>query len=415
EALLYICYGLFLLFGVLPAFTNTFWGLFFWRTMIGFPAGLAFPIIIDMMSQRFEPVQRTKVLGWCSLSLSSQGFVYSLLGGYLARTDYHLVFYVQLIIAPIMLFGYIVGPLKALPPSPSFSGSDIVLAPVSEESSRDAVAVEADLEADLEAALNAEDSDRQREPVCDVPPSPCAEAGYQNEHIEAHDTAEGVCEYDDVCDEVEVVVCPNCKGGAPMPVDTALSALEGSTPPFPLGSVVWYAAMYTLTQGTWYLLLVLSSLHLAEDLEIDDTFIAGVASASNTIGMMGGAAIVSAMVRHFPDAAGPMYFAIQATGILLGSTVNLYVVILGCVLCGVGAGGLLPLLLGKASSYHPSHTATAGSVFLAMQNTGMVVFPATVSLFSNSGDCLLFGGIVASIATLTWLVGEWKQIRTKRV
>ncbi|GIQ87940.1 major facilitator superfamily protein, partial [Kipferlia bialata] len=354
QALLYWCCLAFCLFGFMPVFTDNFWVLFFWRFVIGFPAGLAFPVLLDMIGHTYEsPEARQKVMNWASLSFSFQGLVYNLIAGFVARENYKYVFLVMLVILPIMGYALVVGPI-----------------------------------------LEPEEGEGEEEEEGDGSDAFAVLAEGETEAVEGTET-EGEGEREtEAKDEPEVVEVP--------PEVEAETETEDVVPPFPLLAALWNAWLHTMSQGVWYMFIVLSSLHLVDDLEIEDSLMAGIAGAFCTVGMMLGAMLVSPVKRGCKGFAGPVFFGVQAVGTFLTSTNHLYLVLGGASLVGIGTGANLALLLAVASSFHKSHRPTVSSLYVGMQNFGMVGLPSTVALFPSPGDTLFFGGLLSTATCLIW-------------
>ncbi|GIQ89012.1 major facilitator superfamily protein, partial [Kipferlia bialata] len=352
--------------GTLPVLFTNFWPLLVFRFLIGVPIGFLFPSVTGLIAAEFEPEDRARVLGWSSLSLSGQAFLYTLISGYLGRYSYRLVFLLTLTTVPVVLFSM-------------YTGLSV--------RQGDTMEAEGEGEVDLEAAVDAVPTlSHHSEGSTDT----CSYQGGEKD-------AEGKRET-----EADRVVAEGEKVDADEPV-----------PPFPLLRALRETTLFLMTQGTWFIYIVCVALHLDLDMGIDDSFIAGVAISCNTLGQMLGATFTAAVQRKYPSYGGPFYFVIQAVGLFLAATHTLSIVCTGGFLIGVGCGGLLPLLLGKASMFHESHRNTVGSMMMSFQNIGMMVFPLFSTLFSTNARTLAFGGVLAVGATLVWSGLEWRDAQGK--
>ncbi|GIQ83990.1 major facilitator superfamily protein [Kipferlia bialata] len=399
-----VLYGTLALFVVVatgPFFVTSFYALLSLRVMLGLPIGMLFNVVTGMIASQFSPSQRTRVLGWSSLSLSTQAFTYTLTSGYLGRFSYRFIFLLPMTAVPIALFSLYTGLTVSVGSGhPDLEGGEYLSANTNPNS---AVQSEDDASSSC-ASVDMECAG----PVEGV-------EGVETSHSPSPVSSADVCQDTMPCEAsssvIDVEVEASESDQAEMPEMHSVESID-SVPAFPLGRAVMQAVLFMFSQGTWYMYIVLIALHLSVDMGIQDSLIAGVALACDSLGQMLGALCTSRMQRLSPSYAGPFLTAIQCCGLFLSSRGLRQCVFLGGVMIGFGCGGTLPVLLGRASVFHKSHRATVGSLMVALQNIGMMGLPLLAGLFSSSANTLVLAGVLALATAVTWSVLESRDKRS---
>ncbi|GIQ84641.1 hypothetical protein KIPB_006176 [Kipferlia bialata] len=179
--------------------------------------------------------------------------------------------------------------------------------------------------------------------------------------------------------------------------------LSDGTLPFPTIRALVDATFFTVAQGTQFIYIVLISLHLAQDMGVEDSFVAGLCSATTMLGSMVGSLCMETVIRLTGRMAAPLFFASECVGVFMACSTSVSPVTVGGILIGFGCGGLLPLILGRASEYHVSHRATVQSILMVGQNIGMMGFPELMAVFGTPTRTFVVGGVIALICMLAWL------------